>query len=225
MYTLWSLKVNGSSTLFGVIILCGVQGSPKYGTELGMKETCFLKRDIFLSFLPKFPHLQQWSSNFSFFYEALEDLEVNVSCYKYCPMMKGSDKNSLGKNRVDWPFKNDSLYIKYDDKVLHPAFEFIMSQNLFTTRQKVKPLGLAMRAPFTSLVLVKSGEWFTQRGLQDCSLHICDFFPEINLACNFITSFWWMLDYSFFQVGPQQWLSFASKHPLYLSQQEVKIPD
>lgn len=190
-YTFWSLKVNGSSTLLGVIILlCGVQGSPKYGTELGTKEICFLTKDPFLSFLPKFPHLQQWSSNFSLFYEELEDLEVNAWCYKYCPMMKGSDKNSLGKNRVDWPFRNDRVYIKYSDKALHSAFEFIMSQNLFITRQKGKSLGLAMRALFTLLVLVKSGEWFTQRGLQDCSLHICDCFPEINLACSFITSFW-----------------------------------
>lgn len=139
--------------------------------------------------------------------------------------MKGGDKNSLGKNRVCWHFRNDSLCIRNDDKAPQSTFEFITSQNFFIKTQNVKSLGLAMRPLFTLLVLVKPGEWLTQGGLQDQSLNICCCFPEKHLACNFVTSFWWMLDYSFFQVGLQRWLSFASKHPLYFSQQEVKISD
>lgn len=112
--------------------------------------------------------------------------------------MKEGDKNSLGKNSVCWHFSNDSLYIRNYDKAPQPTLEFIMFQNLFIKSPNVKPSGSPMRPLFTLLVLLKPEEWLTQRGLQDQSLNICCFFPEINLVCDFITSFWWMLDYSFF---------------------------
>lgn len=54
MDTSWSLELSGSSTLLSVIILlCEMQGSPRYGTELGMREVCFLSRDPFLVILTK----------------------------------------------------------------------------------------------------------------------------------------------------------------------------
>ena len=50
----WSLEVSGSSAVVGVIIsVCEMQGSPKYGAELGMSEIGFLSQDPFLVLLTK----------------------------------------------------------------------------------------------------------------------------------------------------------------------------